>query len=509
LSDLAENAAELVNRLPTRRKAARVSKRTTPKILEFAFIAIVGFALIAYFAAAAAIGRFETAAVRIGYEAKPAAVIAQKLSVTLADMDAQITDSSLGNGQSWSRYTADIATAVTMVTQAERMVGDDDPEADALRNIQLQLRNYYQLVGGSSVTSPDIFVSNEQLARTTTLWASRTLRQDIIAQAQNAAELASRKLVDAYAEFQGDRGFSAVLAVLPLILLLAALIVTQAFLTRRTHRLINVPLLISTLGLVVFIGWFIYVAETGRAAILVAKETAFDDLQTLYRAKVTAYLMKADESMWLFELRKARFEQRRLRGFYAKSFSDSARQLIDIANVAQFPVAVVEEASFTDPIDHATLDTVQLSLDAAAKSREAGRIEEATKSMPRIPGILGDELRRFGSAGTEWKASYEAVSYLLRYLEIDRRIRNTALGESRDKAVQLSIGGGEGGADWAFSRMDAALDRMIATDDASFDSRLGTAIGNLTTLAPLLAGILLIVTLLSGFGLWQRYREYR
>jgi hypothetical protein len=129
--------------------------------------------------------------------------------------------------------------------------------------------------------------------------------------------------------------------------------------------------------------------------------------------------------------------------------------------------------------------------------------------MPQVAGILGTELRRFGADGAEWKSAYDAVSYLLRYLEIDRRIRNTALNESRDKAVQLSIGAAEGGANWAFNQMDVALDRMIATDNASFDSQLGAASSNLSTLPALLASVLVLAVLLSGWGLWLRYQEYR
>ncbi|MEI9987627.1 MAG: hypothetical protein WDN69_33515 [Aliidongia sp.] len=131
------------------------------------------------------------------------------------------------------------------------------------------------------------------------------------------------------------------------------------------------------------------------------------------------------------------------------------------------------------------------------------------KLTPRVPGILGSELRHFGETGTEWEAAYGAVSYLLDYLDIDRQIRTTALEDSRDKAVQLSIGGGEGGANWAFNRMDAALDKMIATENASFDTRLAQATWNLSTLPSLLAGVLVFAVLFSGWGLWLRYREYR
>jgi hypothetical protein len=509
LASLEVDGPSAVRRPPIPGIRKHLAQLTTPKILEYGFIAVIALSIVAYFVSSAAITRLQGAASGIGDKAKPAVVIAEKLSVTLADMDAQITDSSLGSGQGWSRYLADVDSAVVATTQANRAVQDGDPEAASLRDVQQKLRSYYQLIGGSSVTSPEIFVSNEQLAKTTTLWASRTMRQDIIAPAQNAAEIATGKLVDAYAEFRRYTGLSTVLALFAMLLLLAVLVGLQMFITRRTRRLVNVPLFLASLSVIGFIGWFFYTVETGRAAMLTAKEVAFDDLQTLYRAKVTAYLMKADESMWLFELRKARFEQRRLRAFYAHNFSDSAQQLIDVANVAQYPASIVEGQSFTDPVDRAALDAARAGLDAAAKLREAGRFDEAAKVAPQIRGIMGAELQHFAAAGTEWKAAYEAASYLLRYLDIDRRIRDTALTESRDKAVQLSIGGGEDGATWAFSRMDAALDRMIALDNAAFDSRFGAMMQNLATLPPVLATVLVFTALLSGWGAWLRYREYR
>jgi hypothetical protein len=486
-----------------------LAQLTTPKILEYGFIVIMVLSVVAYFVSSAAIIRLQGAASGIGDKAKPAVVIAEKLSVMLADMDAQITDSSLGSGQGWSHYLTDVDSTVAATTEANRAVQDDDPEAESLRKVQQKLRSYYQLIGGSSVTSPEVFVSNEQLAKTTTLWASRTMRQEIIAPAQNAAQIATGKLVDAYAEFRRYAGLSTAIALFVMAALLAVLVALQMFITRRTRRLVNLPLFLASLSVIGFIGWFFYTVETGRAAMLTANEIAFDDLQALYRAKVTAYLMKADESMWLFELRKARFEQRRLRAFYAHSFSDAAQQLIDVANVAQYPAAIVEGHSFADPVDHAALDAVRAGLDEAAKLREAGRFDEAAKLAPEIHGILGTELQHFAAAETEWKAAYEAAAYLLRYLEIDRRIRDTALTDSRDKAVQLSIGGGEDGATWAFSRMDAALDRMIAIDNAAFDSRFGTMMQNLATLPPILGTVLILTALLSGWGAWQRYREYR
>jgi hypothetical protein len=482
---------------------------TTPEILRTAFVAILGLSILAFFVSYAAIGRFQAATTAIGDETKPAAVLAEKLSVTLADMDAQVTDSSLGNGQAWTRYLADIETAVNITEQATRTVHTEDAEAEALRSVQLKLRNYYQMIGGASVTSPDIFVSNEQLAMTTTLWASRLMRQDIIPQAQKAAELATAKLNEAYAEFRRYTVFSTAFALLPVVMLLALLVAAQLFITRRTRRLVNIPLALATLVLLSFVGWFSYVAESGRSAILTAKEDSYDDLQALYRAKVTAYLMKADESMWLFELRKARFEQKRLRGFYARSFGDSARQLIDVGHIADFPGAIVEGAVYADPVDHPGVEAVRASLAAAEKQEKSGRREEAMKLTPRIPGILGSELRHFEESGTEWEAAYDAVTNLLSYLEIDRKIRVTALDESRDKAVQLSIGGGEGGANWAFNKMDGSLDRMISTENQSFDAPLAQATWNLSTLPTLLAGVLVFTVLFAGWGLWQRYREYR
>jgi hypothetical protein len=479
---------------------------STPEILQYLFLTIAVLSIVAFFLSSAWIGRVRTATAEIGDGTKPAVVLAEKLSVTLADMNSQVTDSSLGNGQSWPRYLEDVDAAVAALQQADHVVDAD--AANSEHTVQSLLRSYYQLVGGSSITSPDIFVANPQLAMTTTLWASRLMRGDIISQAQKEAALATDKMGDAYGAFSRYSGASPAYSLLPLALLLILMVAAQVFLTRRTRRLINVPLLLATVAVGGFVGWFAYVLETGRNDVLTAKADAFDDLQTLYRAKVTAYLMKADESMWLFELRKARFEQGGLRAYYAGSFGDSARQLIDVAHVAEYPAAIVEDAAFADPIDHAALDGIRTSLATAVQFYDQGQAAQAAKAAPQIPGVLGTELQRFAVDGADWKSAADAVSYLLRYLDIDRQVRTIALTESRDKAVQLSFGNGEGGANWAFSRMDAALDRMIDAENATFDKRIAAASWKLSTLPPLLIIALVLAVLLSGLGLWQRYREY-
>jgi hypothetical protein len=479
---------------------------STPEIMQYLFLTIVVLSIVAFFLSSQWIGRLRTATAEIGDGTKPAVVLAEKLSVTLADMNSQITDSSLGNGQSWSRYLEDVDAAVASLQQADHVVHDD--AANSEHAVQSLLRSYYQLVGGSSITSPDIFVANPQLSMTTTLWASRLMRGEIITQAQKEAALATDKMTNAYAAFSRHSGASPAYTLLPVVLLLILLVAAQVFLTRRTRRLINVPLLLATVAVGGFVGWFAYVLETGRTDVMTAKEDAFNDLQALYRAKVTAYLMKADESMWLFELRKARFEQQGLRAYYAGSFGDSARQLVDVAHVAEYPAAIVEDAAFADPIDHTALDGIQASLATAVQFYDQGRVAAAAKAAPQIPGVLGIELQRFAADGADWKSAAEAVSYLLRYLDVDRQVRTIALTESRDKAVQLSFSNGEGGANWAFSRMAAALDRMIDAENTVFDNKIATATWKLSTLPPLLVVVLVFAVLLSSWGLWQRYREY-
>jgi hypothetical protein len=474
--------------------------RTTPKVIEVVAVAMAVLAILAFITSYSAISRTSDAVLRIGYATKPSVVVAEKLSVALADMDAAITNSSLGSRKSWWRYVADADTAVAMAVEASRNLNAEDVEAKSLRRVLSQLRTYYQFVGGANAIATDAS-ADQKLPLTMTLWASHGLRQDIIPEVEKISKSANANLEAAYAEYQGNAGAAIVKAMVPAGLLLALLLVVQVFLARRTHRLINVPLALGTALLTMFMGWFLLVSLSDARTLQAAKEDSFASILHLYNAKVASYLMKADESMWLFE-------QRKVRSDYAQSFANGSKEVLNIGNAYQLALADLDRPAA--PVNEAAIEQLKSALADAERFAAAGNYAEAARLTPRgIPGYLGDELGHLAQHPAERKPATTAVTYFLRHIDIDTRIRTLESAGHHAEAVRLAIGDNEGGSNWAFQGMNAAIDEIINLNEAEFQADIGAASIHVVRMFQAMAGALVGAVLLAGFGLWQRYAEYR
>lgn len=475
--------------------------RTTPKIIEI--VAIIGavLAIFTFLAAYGAISRTQDAVLRIGATTKPSVVVAEKLTVALADMDAAITNSSLGSRKSWWRYVSDADTAVAMAIEASRHLGSgNSAEAESLRLVLSRLRTYYQFVGGANAVGSDAG-ADPKLPLTMTLWASHGLRQEVIPEVEKIAGGANISLDAAYAEYQDNAGTAIIEAMVPAAALLLLLLGTQVFLARRTHRLINVPMAVGTGLLTLFMAWFLYVSLSDQQTLAAAKQDSFTTILHLYRAKVASYLMKADESMWLFE-------QRKVRSDYAQSFADGSKAVLNVGNA--YELALGDQERPAAPVDQAAIERLRSDLAEAQLRANAGRYDEAAKlTRADIPGYLGEELAHLRRHPGERKSATDAVTFFLRNIDIDTRIRTLEAAGHHAEAVRLGIGENEGGSNWAFQGMNGAIDEIIKLDDAEFQADMLTVGNHVLRMIQALAGALAGAALLAGLGLWQRYAEYR
>lgn len=491
----------------------RGSWRTTPRLIEILFVSILLLCAIVLFGSQSAITRYQHAVERIGREAEPTVLTAEKLTQALADMDAEIADSALGNDAAWPLYVADSNRVSALLVRLSRDVGYSGTETTGLIDLVAELRGYFQKIGGASVTSAEITGTNEQMAMTTTLWASRLLRRDLIPRAQIIKARAGADLAEAYADYRNGSALALGLALLPLLLLLCMLLLTQLVLTRRTRRLVNLPLAVTALLLTGYVAWFGVTAAGDRAAIMSAKEDFFDDLKVVSDTTIAAQLMKADESMWLFEYRHVPFEERRLRQHYAHAFMNSAEQLFDCAGPA-----APDGAGKQPAIDYTAVEALAAVLARCEPLLQGGQAKAG--AVPAgFTGPLADELRR-GSAGNESRdtspaedaaardAASSAISAFLSFLKIDRQVRLLALGGDRNQAVQLSIGHEAGAGNGAYGALSAALGRLVDLDEGGFMQRIDAADRHIGVMSAGLSIILVLTVFSAMAGLWPRYREY-
>jgi hypothetical protein len=363
-----------------------------------------------------------------------------------------------------------------------------------------KLRNYYQFVGAANALATEND-GDQKLPLTMTLWASHSLRQDVIPQTEAMAKNANAALEAAYDTYRGTARASIIRAAVTAGLLWALLIGAQIFLALRTHRLVNVPLALGTVLLTVFTIGFLVVSFADMRTLQAAKEDSFGSIQHLYRAKVVSFLMKADESMWLFEQRKARAD-------YAQSFADGSRTVLDIGNASQLALADADRLAV--PVNQAAIEQLKSALADAERYAAAGNYDAAARLTPKnIPGYLGEALNHVVLHPVERKPVTAAVSYFLRHIDIDMRLRALEASGHHAEAVRLCIGDNDGGSNWAFQGMNAAIDEIISLNEAQFETEIETAGRHVILLIQTLTGALLGVFLFGGWGLWLRYAEYR
>jgi hypothetical protein len=291
--------------------------------------------------------------------------------------------------------------------------------------------------------------------------------------------------------------------------LVAVLVATQLLLYRRTGRRINPLLAGATLlaaGFVLYLG----VALAGDAASLRgAKEDAFDSVHALWKARATAYEASSNQVYYLLahyrrpvgletaspsfaaESQRLAKNAAALAASYAATFTGAANQLMEPG-----PAGTGEVESFAYAAKAGTAVGP-----APVKSFQAAA-QRAT-----FKGYLGDELRNITFPG-EGEAAVAAARDWLRYIEIDRQIRELETTSRHDHAIDLATGVTPGQSEWAFAQFDRDLGRTLEINEGEFAAgidRAFAAIAGLVWAAPATA---LLIILLAWFGLQPRIAEY-
>jgi hypothetical protein len=470
---------------------------TTPWVIERAFAIIVGVALMAFAISVTSVTSMQHAAQQVGHSVKPV-ISAERLSVVLSDMDAEIAATALDNSLNGPKYRKDIDNVADQIVEINRSIGADDNTADSLRNIMARLWTYFSLANGSEgaakAASGPLAITAESIDQ-----ASQKLRQEIMPEARRAAANATTNLQTAVKTYQERAQTSFLATVLPVTALLAILIATQIFLARRTRRFLNVPLATASLHLAVFLLYFLHVSVATREDLASAKERFFDRLDTLYSADMTANLIRADEEIWLSSTRGKNADQG-LGQSRINSFAELARQIFEFGNAA----GGNHVGSAGDGTDPTTLDAVAQQLTDAETAATAGQFD---KFNP-LKGFLGNALQVAARDPDARIGIGKAAQSFVKYLRRAGEIRARAGSGDYAGAVQLCLGTADGG-ETPIAATTAAIGTVVAADEAAFGASVTSTDRSATTLPFLLAAALSGTIMLAGFGLWQRYTEYR
>jgi hypothetical protein len=372
---------------------------------------------------------------------EPVAAASQEIYRSLSDADATAASAFLSVGTPPAalrdRYELDIARAGSNLAEASADIGGVASAEAQVDVLAQQLPVYTGLVETARAYNRQGYPAGAAYLRE----ASGLMRAKLLPAAQELYSIDFDRLAD---EQRQARSFPWTAVVLGLVLL-AALVATQRYLTRRTNRLLNVGLLVATIAVVVGLGW-------GTVALLIESnkvenghESGTRQVELAVQARITALKMRANETLTLVA-----------RGDGGEYEADWQALTKEISGSGQDNLLV------------------------RARDRAAD----------------GDALDAAKENVRDWLVAHREV----RALDDDG---------AYEKAVQIAIDDRPDGAAVAFNDLDKNLLSAISEGRAVFVDETGAASGALTGLVPGIAVLALLAAAGVTMGIRERLQEYR
>jgi hypothetical protein len=219
-------------------------RHTSPGRLQLLLAMLLALGVLAGVVAAVAGQSARTGTDDLAGRAQPLLVEAETIYSALADADTTAAQAFLAGGLEpatlTQRYDDDLERATTALTSAARRTPAEGATSDAVRTLSAGVAEYSALVATARANNRQgLPVGASYLSE-----ASKLNRETLQPQAQTLFRTAQSEVGDGY-------GRAAALGwTIPLLLLLAgllvALVLTQRYLSRRTHRTFNLPLLAAS-----------------------------------------------------------------------------------------------------------------------------------------------------------------------------------------------------------------------------------------------------------------------
>ncbi|MEV4051507.1 hypothetical protein AB0J55_09990 [Amycolatopsis sp. NPDC049688] len=291
------------------------SAATTPGRLTVIAVGLVLLSLIAGLVATLSVQNRDDTISGVIDHREPLAAAAQQVYRSLSDADATAASAFLSIGteppELRQRYERDIAEAGAALAKAASDASDvaDAAPVDVLNQ---SLPVYTGLVETARANNRLGYPVGASYLRE----ASELMRAKILPAAQDLYRVDTARLID---EQNSATGFPWAAAIL-MVALLAALVVAQVYLTRRTNRLLNVGLVVATAAVVVSLLWGAVALVVQGSLVGSGQDDGSHRVDVLVRARIAALQARADETLTLV----ARGDG----GAYEKDFGANAAQLV-------------------------------------------------------------------------------------------------------------------------------------------------------------------------------------
>jgi hypothetical protein len=436
----------------------------TLRVLRASLFGLIGLDLLLLLVCVGGARVHREAMQTVGRDAAPSILAAQKIKTALADMDGSLASDLLSTSETASlaargEYEQRRREAAQALIDAAQNITYGREERAPVERLEMQLGVYEAL----AQRARDLHDEQNPGAPGAYDRAANLLHGALLPAADELDAVNTRHLEASYAA-QGSWSRAARIVVLFAgLALLGALLWLQSFLTERTRRILNLPLLAATLIALGLTMWALTVFGIESRQLQIAKQDAFASIHILWKTRAVAWSARGDERRFLLA-------------------SPGAANARDDFNQKTWSLMLLPDGS------------------------GLGEIEaEAARGRPtNLMGYFADELNNARFPG-EREAAVRALQSFADYLAVDGRMRRLASTGDHAQAIAVC----EGEAKQAFTRFDDALGLTVAINRRAFDMAIQTGFGALLNFEAKAAGAAALIALLAMAGLMQRIAEYR
>ncbi|MGH3858409.1 hypothetical protein [Actinokineospora sp.] len=271
------------------------SATTTPGRLSLIAVGLLLLTVVTGLFAAVTLQTKQSTLDELTDHREPLAAAAQQIYRSLSDADATAASAFLSGGVEpaalRSRYEFDIAQAGAALGKASSDVAGDSLAEQQVNTLSQQLPVYTGLIETARTNNRQGFPAGAAYLRE----ASGLMRSKILPAAEQLYAIDYDRLKAGQAEARSFPWFTLVLTVG----LLAALVMTQRYLTRKTNRLVNVGLFGATLAVALALVWGSAALIIGATQVADGERNGSQQVDVLVQARINSLKCRADETLTL------------------------------------------------------------------------------------------------------------------------------------------------------------------------------------------------------------------
>src|SRR4029453_7886576 len=292
-------------------------KDVTPVRLRILLVVHWRVVLIFCLVSVTTIRKHEYSVRTVGRDATPSVIAAHQIRIGVEQMDTNLANELLyAHGQDEVQQMAksfeDWRVSVCKhLVAAAKNITYGSAEQVPIENIQVAL-GQYDMQAQRARDMHDAGKSADSVSAYRI--ALKTVQDKLLPNAEALNKANADELEAQYSRRASESALSCGLVLVLGMVLIVLLVITQAYLTRRFRRRLNLPLLVATVCTVIIVQHVYTALRSNAQHLKAAKEDSYDSIVALLDARANAYNGNAAQSRWLLDRENADAHEK---SFYA------------------------------------------------------------------------------------------------------------------------------------------------------------------------------------------------